>query len=161
MPSFIYKESQHKARTVVQDVWPHVLYGIGQRSRPLDIHITHQSSSASRTLGKYQDHSRLLSSRSHRSRCHYRNSVKHRGTVGEDARITCIPDTVGSTNESLEGDVGYQLTQGTLQTRQNELLPINWTSRTRRSQGSSYKKRMATSKVAPPHISRLNAFARA
>lgn len=84
-------------------------------------------------------------------------------TVLGNLRVAGVTDTIGATDEGLEGNVGDQLTQGALKTTNSVpiLIEKQHKTRTRRSQGSSYKKRMATSNVAPPQHSILYAFASA
>lgn len=83
-----------------------------------------------------------------------------------DIRITCVANTVRATDKSLEGDVRDELAEGTLynQTKPSVYKCLQSTKLpglTRRSQGSSYKNLIATSNVAPPHISNANAFCNA
>ena len=103
-----------------------------------------------------------------------RNSLEHPediesvldGSLGElvDSVIGVrgVSDGVGSSNESLEGDVGNQLSEGSLlkERRREETRQVSFFGTTREgieraslSQGSSYKNLIATSKVAPPQHS--------
>jgi hypothetical protein len=78
------------------------------------------------------------------------------------SRVARVADTIGTANQRLQGNVGYQFSQGALDkydiSKESKQAPKNLTNR---SHGSSYRNRIATSNVAPPQHSRLYAFARA
>ena len=78
------------------------------------------------------------------------------------SRVTRITDAISTANQRLQGNVGYQFSQCALDRHEyQQRIETNLNSLTNRSHGSSYRNRIATSKVAPPQHSRLYAFARA
>ena len=78
------------------------------------------------------------------------------------SRIAGIADTIGTANQRLQGNVGDQFSQSALNRHKHQQrVGTSPNGLTSRSHGSSYRNRIATSKVAPPQHSRLYAFAKA
>lgn len=124
---------------------------------------TYQCSSGSRRHGRYPNHFPQPSCRNRRWHCLCNRLSSIVCTVMDQIlRVACVANSIRTSYKRLERNIRHKLSERSLPIAcQSRASFISMTGPTNRAQGSSYRKRIATSKVAPPQHSNEYAFASA